>query len=242
MENLMDKIKIKSLAKDGKCIQEISEITGYKYGVLYKFIKANGIKTVKTSSRAKIKLRKIRTKQIDCDKFFYLYLNKTHSIRTISEIMSISMGKVYRILKENGVIRTRSEGAIIANAKPEKRELHRKYANEGRTGILCTSYNKYKNTWIEKAFTKWSMENKIKIIPQYQIFDGGHRYDFLICETNALIEVDGLFWHQTEKQMTKDKKFDMMANDAGYIVYRFTDKQIRKTKSKCFEVLYEAIR
>lgn len=56
------------------------------------------------------------------------------------------------------------------------------------------------------------------------------------------MEVDGLYFHNREKQIEKDRIHENYACLQGYRVVRFTDKEIKETKGKCFERLYKILR
>jgi very-short-patch-repair endonuclease len=61
-----------------------------------------------------------------------------------------------------------------------------------------------------------------------------------LIKDKILIELDGNFWHSTEKQKRLDEEFESLAFQCGYDILRFTDQEIKKTKGKCFERINES--
>jgi very-short-patch-repair endonuclease len=118
-----------------------------------------------------------------------------------------------------------------------EREKMREYANRGIIGVFMN--NDYKDTKPEKLFKKWCKLNDIVYEYQYKLRDDGHHYDFILVDTKIIVEVDGEYWHNTDKQQAKDNMFDIEAEQNGYTVFRFTDTEIYKSKSKCFDILKE---
>jgi very-short-patch-repair endonuclease len=59
--------------------------------------------------------------------------------------------------------------------------------------------------------------------------------------SNLIVEMDGVYWHSSDKQIEKDRQQEKDAIESGYKVIRFTDKEIKDTKRKCYERLREYI-
>jgi very-short-patch-repair endonuclease len=55
----------------------------------------------------------------------------------------------------------------------------------------------------------------------------GFRVDFLWPELGLVVETDGLRYHQTAAQQSKDRERDQALTTAGFTVLRFTHAQVR---------------
>jgi very-short-patch-repair endonuclease len=116
------------------------------------------------------------------------------------------------------------------------REVFRKLAQSGKTGVLTVVPQK--RTWIELAFEEWARENNYSITSQYQISKYEHHYDYRIDFTKVIVELDGDYWHDFPGIQLRDYTQEQQAMLLGYQVARFTEKQIKKTKGKCFDSLH----
>jgi len=237
-------LDIESLLKQGYSVNEISKILGYKYAAVYNCINNNGLGHF-VSTKNIGKSRTTIGKRRDDDKknpLNYETLNDLYHIQNknlyeISNIFNISpSGVLYRMRKFGIKTRKKSEAiALMYNKKPEVREKHRMNANLGLTGVF-KSGNNYTFTWIERSFLMYCEDNNIPYKRPFQIVPDGHRYDFLVRD-KLIVELDGLYWHNKPKQKEKDTLFEQQAKDGGYDIIRFTDKEIRETKGKCFEAI-----
>lgn len=237
--------EIENMLKEGYSVNEIQKkLIKYSYSGIYNCIKRNGLSVfVSTKNIGKSRTHKKRMEEFESNHILnYETLKRFYEIEKkdlyeISKIFNISpSGVLYRMKKLGIPTRSKSEASVIAYTKnPNIREIHRKNANKGLTGVFRKG-NNYKNTWIERTFEDYCLENDIKYQPQFQITKDTHRYDFLIGD-NVIIELDGLYWHNKPKQKNKDEINEKYAIDNGYVVMRFTDKQISETKGACFEIV-----
>ena len=237
--------KFEQLLKDGYSLNEIQQMYNkYSYSGIYNCIKRNGLSHyVSTKNIGKSRTRKQKLEEYDNnhnlnqEKLHQLYCVEKLDLYEISKRFGVSpSGVLYRMKKFNIKTRSRSEAnKIMYEKKPELREIHRKNANTGKTGIFKKG-NNYSNTWIEKEFQKYCEDNHIKFQRSFQITKDTHRYDFLVGE-KTIVELDGLYWHNKPKQKIKDKLHENFAQQNGYNVIRFTDKQIKETKGECFNII-----
>ena len=63
--------------------------------------------------------------------------------------------------------------------------------------------------------------------PETQQTLNGFRVDFLWPELRLVVETDGLRYHQTAAQQSKDRERDQALTAAGFTVLRFTHAQVR---------------
>lgn len=122
----------------------------------------------------------------------------------------------------------------------------------GKTSTqMLIEYSHYynKKTDIEKMFEIILEELKIPFQCKFRIYDKEKinfwfkEYDFLILNTNILIEIDGDYWHGNEavfKELTdfqksvqvNDEVKEKFANDTGYDVVRFWGTDVKKNRQE----------
>lgn len=89
------------------------------------------------------------------------------------------------------------------------------------------------NSFIEcnlyMAFCRTTTE--YELIPQYKVLN--YKADFLVKNTNLIIECDGYDQHKTKEQMTEDCKRQRDIENEGYFVIRFTGSEINKSPESC---------
>lgn len=239
IDNRIDEIK--NLLDNGFSASEISKKLQYGYSSIYNAIKRNGLSymiSVEKNGKSRAKQEYIKSIQ----KFDYKTLYKEYVINGLNlyEIAAkydMSASNVLIYTKKFGIKRrTKSEAnRLLYEKRPELREVHRQNAYDRKTGIYNKNFNR-RESKIEKMFEEYCTTNNIEYKKQFQINGKGHRYDFLIG-TNTLVEVDGHYWHNTEKQKILDKHHEAVALLNGYDIIRFLDKDIKKTKGVCFEAV-----
>lgn len=82
--------------------------------------------------------------------------------------------------------------------------------------------------------------NSIEYKHQYKIPNASlrHDYDFYLYAFNLLVEIDGDYWHLTEKAKVKDDIYDNVAISCGYNIIRFLGSNIKKSEGKCFDEIF----
>lgn len=125
-------------------------------------------------------------------------------------------------------------------------ELYEKTATQM---LIEYSHHYSKKTDIEKAFEKILEELEIPFQYKFRIYDKEkinfwfREYDFLILNTNILIEIDGDYWHGNEKIFEELSDFQKsvqvndlikkeFANTNGYDIIRFWGSEIKKNNDK----------
>ena len=234
--------EIKLLLEEKYSVNEISNIIGYKYAAVYNCIVRNNLKhlvSVNNIGKSRTSKKKIEmynnTHVLNKEILYELYIIQQKNLYEISKSYNMSPSGVLFRMRIFG-IKTRSKKEaikIMYEKRPEIREQHRKNANLGITGVFKKG-NNYSNTKIEQQFEKYCVDYDIPYVRPFQITSDTHRYDFLIYE-KLIVELDGLYWHNREKQKIKDKLHEEYAIKNGYEIIRFTDKEIRETKGKCFD-------
>lgn len=225
---------------DGVSKYDIAKEYGCSYGALYRWMKLRGIFI---DTRGKSKLydetnNKVRTKfKLEFEELSKLYWDDELNLNEIASMYGVTAATVLNRMKKFGIPRRDKSKAskVLYRKKPELREVHRANANVGKTGIFAG--NDYKDTWIETCFAKWCDAHNIEYISQYQLHDCGHRYDFYLPEYNLIVEMDGVYWHSSEKQKLKDRLFETEAVLAGHEITRITDKELKRHNVGVFECI-----
>lgn len=92
----------------------------------------------------------------------------------------------------------------------EKKKYFQEYPEEHPNRKLAGNHEKM--TYPEQVANNWFKSNKIEALHNVKI--EGFYPDFLI--DNVIVEIDGKYWHDDEK----DAKRDKILIEAGYTVYR----------------------
>jgi len=89
------------------------------------------------------------------------------------------------------------------------------------------------NSYIEcNLYMKFiSTTDKYELIPQYKI--NSYNVDFLVKDTNYVIECDGHDYHKTKEQISSDYKRERETISLGYIVLRFSGSEINGDPEYC---------
>ena len=77
-------------------------------------------------------------------------------------------------------------------------------------------------------------KRNIIFIPQYEWSNG---FIDIFIPPNIAIFADGNYWHNLPSQKDKDNKQNIMLKDMGYKIFRFWEKDIRESASKCIDTL-----
>lgn len=93
-----------------------------------------------------------------------------------------------------------------------------------------------KQSRLEVAVAKILDECDIKYETQFVI--GDFKYDFLICDTNILLEVQGSWWHSKPQRVQRDTFKKKVAEAAGYRLLIVWDYQLTKPEFVKNKVLH----
>lgn len=233
--------QITNLLNEGYSVSEIANSLSLPYAAIYNGIRRNGLSdmvSVKQNGKSRTSRKHYNNIQkFDREILQSEYHDKKQNLYEIAKKYDMSPSGILYNLRKFGIeTRDKSEASLLMYAnKPEIKEKLRQLAFDGITGIYNKNFNR-KETWIELAFEEFCVKNNIAFTKQYQIDGKGHRYDFLIYNF-LLVELDGSFWHNTDKQRILDEEYNMLAIQHGYVIIRFSDREIKKTKGKCFDAV-----
>ena len=221
---------------------------GTHYHSLYKYIKRNRnditiSRAANGKSTASIFAARNKSKRPYADTLRNLYWKQGLTMVEIAERYGVSSGSVCHWFEELGIKARDYTERVKMWMDDAHKEHFRQLANDGKIGVhkWKGEWQGNKTTWIEAALEDWLRENNIEFVREYQIEKGSHRFDFWLKGTKLLLETDGLYFHNRDSQQIKDKNQEEYAKEYGFIVLRFTDKEIHTTNGKCFEVIKNEI-
>lgn len=221
---LVDDMTSKSIAK----MYKVSQVT------LLEFMRTNGIPIKLKNGKYEKRTPIFSKNQLEA-----LYFEENLSLFEIAERLgypnSASVAedfKIYNIERRS----YKEAGQLLYAKRPEKRELHRQQFYTGITGPKTTKISS-----LEKKFIEWAISQSVEYVHQFQIRSTWHRYDFLIKNTNVIVEMDGDFWHSKPDHVLRDSKFDDTARRHGYIVIRIRESELNNNSNIFNERLLELI-
>lgn len=115
-----------------------------------------------------------------------------------------------------------------------------RHARQGRAGTVA----------LRRALEAWPLDGKpadseleprmAMLLTRYRLppatfhpVIGGHEVDFLVDDTPVVLECDGWRWHaRTPAQYERDRERDAELGALGYVVFRFTWRQITRDASR----------
>jgi very-short-patch-repair endonuclease len=95
--------------------------------------------------------------------------------------------------------------------------------------------NRNKRTSIEQLMHDDLIKNNIDFSEQYPI--GRYVADFALLEHNIIIECDGEYWHNKEKDSKRDADLKIL----GYETIRFSEKQLKNNIDLCIKIIKERL-
>lgn len=171
------------------------------------------------------------------DELIDLYINQGLSQEGIGRLYGVSKSSICSRFKTLGIdSKSISQSRYWTN---ERREYYRKLSNTGVIGVHRQSDWKYHTTSIEIKFMEVCKQYGIEYKRQYPIEKYGHQYDFYIPEVNLLVEMDGEYFHNMEKQKIKDIQQVDKSIELGYNIIRITDKELKNEPSVIINRLRE---
>ena len=96
------------------------------------------------------------------------------------------------------------------------------------------------NSYIEANLYLAAARNNISVIPQYSV--GKYRADFLVEDTNFLVECDGFDHHRTVEQIKSDNERERFFMKQGYVVIRFSGTEINNDPDACCQEIMDIVR
>ena len=95
------------------------------------------------------------------------------------------------------------------------------------------------NSYIEANLYLAAARHSISLIPQYKI--DSYCVDFLVDNTNIVVECDGHDYHKTAEQIRSDYQRERFLQKQGYLVVRFSGAEINENPDECCREISEMI-
>lgn len=109
--------------------------------------------------------------------------------------------------------------------------------NKGK-GMFCSRYcYVHHNGESSIEVTMRQALEKLKINFQQEVKFGRYHADFVLPERKIVIECDS-YWHESEYARKRDRRKDIFLKKLGYRIFRFSDKQIKKSATSCLSIVY----
>lgn len=155
-------------------------------------------------------------------------VNSPNRGRTFSEETRLKMSRANKGRKY-----PKEFGQKISKALKGKKlsEEHKRKLREAHVKFLSSGSVKRKGTSIEVAIENELRRRGITCIPQAAV-EGISVADFLI-PPKTVIQCNGDYWHGLPKRKNKDSNQDFLLVFRGYKVFRFSEKEIRRSPKRC---------
>lgn len=170
---------------------------------------------------------------------------------TISKILNVDKTYVYRVLKRNGVLRTKYEANMLAGSRrigsklsnDTKQKLsesmklaHSEHRHPGWSLINVKKERSYPEQTLLKLLTEYDICTKYTIVEQFPI--SRYLLDFALIDYKIDIEIDGQFHIIDSKCIEKDIKRDAFLIKNGWKIFRISWKEL---KNNTFNIMNELI-
>ena len=96
-------------------------------------------------------------------------------------------------------------------------------------------------TDIESAMADALRKNRIAFGEQIVMFDK-FMVDFKLTNYPIIVQCDGVYWHSSPDAKRRDKGQDAYLVKAGYVVLRFTDRQVLHQMPSCIQLIKQTIK
>lgn len=129
------------------------------------------------------------------------------------------------------------------------KEIETYPSRDGRKKYCCQSHRMLGmlkriaaggRTDIELAMAAALRKSHIAFSEQVVMFDK-FMVDFKLTNYPIIVQCDGAYWHDKPKAKAKDKGQDAYLVKAGYVVLRFTDRQVLHQMPSCIKTIKQAI-
>lgn len=232
--------------KHNVSLAEACQIFGISYSACYRLAKESekykdDISASKNGTYNKNKMDQEKRKKIlesEKENISRLYNDEKYTFKEIGKLYNTTAVTVMHFCKKHG-IKTRDKSAainLLYKRKPELRQLFAELVYSGKTGY---PKNQNRESWCERFVREYLESKNIDFIQEYQINNEGHFYDFKV--NDLLIEVDGVYWHNKEKQILKDIEFEKKANEYGFKVIRITDRELKQRGNLVLEEILNGL-
>lgn len=180
------------------------------------------------------------------------YYNQGHTLKEVAEYFEVGLGRiVYGTKHKNIITRTNSETLNITKSRRKKhkhteevkniiREKHIRYMQEHPDETAWARRWKHEKSWPEKIFEEELIRRNIKGW-LYNFRSSIYEYDFGFPDLKLDVEIDGS-WHNNERQKHRDRLRDEYTLNNGWVVIRFSAKEVNNNLSGCVDSLEKLVK
>lgn len=144
-------------------------------------------------------------------------------------------------MKESAKIRDNSNIGKYKRTEQHKETLSIQITKNIKSGKLKKSFNTKPELILKKILEDLNILYEQQFLIQFRktkYSNWRHCYDFYICNTNILIEVDGDYWHSLENIKIRDIECNKIADKFGFNVIRFTEFQLKHKEKEVMEEIF----
>jgi len=145
-------------------------------------------------------------------------MKRSAAVRDNSRIGRYTRTEKHKDATSRNVISLIKSGRLGSNTKPERKMIE----------IMSSLGIEYEQQFLIQ-FKKTKNSN------------WRHCYDFLIKNTNILVEVDGDYWHSKPETIKRDNECELIADSLGYRVIRFKESEIYNNPETVSSILVNSI-
>ena len=149
-----------------------------------------------------------------------------HTEETKEKISKAGIGRKMTIRTREALLQRNIGNTYCLGRKPTKEEIKKK--RDSMIRYVQTHTGKFRDTSPEKKMKQILSDLNIPYIHQHHVADIEHDYvaDFYLPDENAVIEVDGKYWHSYPKGKDLDHIRTKEMRDSGYKVFRFWEDEV----------------
>ncbi len=207
---------------------QIAKITGASYSTIHNWVSRHKLPIRSRSEGCKIRWQSVEQLYKSEDWLREQYCVNQLSTIEIAQIAGCGETSITNWMKRFGISRRASGGKPWNNKIRRKKfgEVIKRLHAEGRYKGTCQS-----PTSIETATDKALSDLDISHTAEYVILGRGYRYDQLVYP-NILIEVQGDYWHSSEKARVRDAEKAKWAAQNGYRLITIWEHEIKARGAK----------
>lgn len=170
----------------------------------------------------------------------------------MAKALGVSRTCIYaRMLEYRISWRGRSDAKFLRASKltTEERRAHTKAAHAAVRGMKRTDRDLESRAQSKQATTLSQIENVFNeafkendLFPSPQCAVGIYNIDFAFCNQKIAIEIDPGNWHNTQRKREVDERKDKYLRDNGWIVIRWTGREIRTSNVNLDQIANHYVR
>lgn len=197
-----------------KSIREICKETGHDLKTIIKLFREHGIVSRDCFESWRVRRNNL-TAHISKELLLDLYCNQRLSIINVAKKLGVSKKLLRSVMVEYAIPFMTKSQSLVGKKKSE----------EHRLKILAVP-RPTKDTSIERLVEEGLAEKEVAHYKHYPIL-GCCQSDKAFPDEKIAVFCDGDYWHSIPKAVENDKRVNKILEENGWIVLRFTEKEIK---------------